>query len=88
MARLVKFRRSHPVLMFGDIRVLESAPGVLAIERQYFGRSIWAVFNLNEQAAVFVAPQMLTRSFRGQKLQTNAKGVTLNLEPNSYDFIY
>jgi hypothetical protein len=88
MARLVKFRRSHPVLMFGDIRVLESAPGVLAIERQYFGRSIWAVFNLNEQAAVFVAPQMLTRSFRGQKLQTNANGVTINLEPNSYDFIY
>lgn len=88
MARLVKFRRSHPVLMFGDIRVLESAPGVLAIERQYFGRSIWAVFNLNEKEAVFTATQLLNRSFRGRKLQTNANGVTLNLEPNSYDFLY
>ncbi len=88
MARLIQFRRSHPVLMFGDIRVVPSAPGMLAIERNYFGRSMFAVFNLQDQPAVFVTSQPLNRSFRGQKLQTTAKGFTLNLEPNSYDFLY
>lgn len=88
MARLIKFRRSHPVLMFGDIRVVPSPPGVIAIERNYFGRSMFAVFNLQDQPALFLASQPLNRSFRGQKLQANAKGVTLNLEPNSYDFLY
>ena len=88
MARLIKFRRSHPVLMFGDIRVIPAPPGVLAIERNYFGRSMFAIFNLQDQPAVFVASQSLNRSFRGQKLQSNARGVTLNLEPKSYDFLY
>ncbi len=88
VARLIKFRRSHPVLMFGDIRVIPSPPTLFAIERNYFGRTMIAVFNLQDRPAVFVATQPLTRSFLGQKLQAHAKGVTLHLEPNSYDFLY
>jgi hypothetical protein len=88
MARLAKFRRSHPVLLFGEIRVIESVPGILAIERHYFGRRMLAVFNLQDQPAVFVATQPLNRSFRGHKLQISNEGVTLKLEPNSYDYLY
>lgn len=88
MARLAKFRRTHPVLMFGDMRVMESEPGLLIIERQYFGRTILAVFNLTEQTASFKAQVSLNRSLNGSKLQPDKQGVIIQTEPNSYDFIY
>lgn len=88
MARLAKFRRSHPVLMFGSVRVVPSEPGILIIERSYFGRILFVVFNLRDTQAGIEAPSGLSRSFRGNKVQPNGKGVKIRLEPNSYDFIY
>lgn len=88
MARLARFRRTHPVLMFGDVRVVPAAPGILAVERNFFGRIMFAVFNLQEHPASFQIPIGLNRSFRGAKIQPDGKGVKIQLEPNSYDFIY
>lgn len=88
MARLAKFRQAHPVLMFGDIRVLPSAPGIIAIERNYFGRSIFAVFNLQNRAVPLRIPKALSKSFQGARLQTGKDHVSFNIEPHTYDFIY
>jgi hypothetical protein len=88
IARLAKFRQTHPVLMFGDIRVFPSTPGIIIIERNYFGRSIFAVFNLQNQVVPLRIPKPLSKSFQGARLQTGNDQVSFKLEPHTYDFIY
>ena len=54
--RLVALRKAHPALARGDMRLVDSAPGLLAFERVLGGERLLCVFNLGEQAIDWTAP--------------------------------
>ncbi|HEY0599432.1 alpha-glucosidase family protein [Brevundimonas sp.] len=54
--RLVALRKAHPALTRGDMRLVDSAPGLLAFERTLAGERLLCVFNLGERAVDWTAP--------------------------------
>lgn len=50
---LLQWRTSLPAVLFGSIRLLESADALLAFERSYEGQTVLAVFNLSEGGVEF-----------------------------------
>ena len=50
---LVKWRKSLPAVLYGSIRILDSADRLLAFERYYREQTVLAVFNLGESPAEF-----------------------------------
>ncbi|MHA6691703.1 beta-galactosidase BglA [Devosia sp. A449] len=57
---LLKFRRSHPALAKGSIRLLDAPGNVLAFIRETTEERLLCVFNMGESAAEFALPEGLT----------------------------
>jgi len=54
---MLAFRRNHPALTKGTIRLLEAPDGVLAFTRQDGGESVLCVFNMSDTPSVFAIPE-------------------------------
>ncbi|PHZ85120.1 alpha-glucosidase [Paremcibacter congregatus] len=53
----LSWRKSHPALLHGDIKFLDSPDGTLTFVRTYKGESILAVFNLTGKKKRFFLPE-------------------------------
>ena len=54
--RLVALRKAHPALTRGDMRLVDSAPGLLCFERALGGERLLCVFNLGRTTVDWTAP--------------------------------
>lgn len=54
--RLVALRKSHPALVRGDLRLVDTAPGLLAFERVLGGERLLCVFNLGGAPVAWTPP--------------------------------
>ena len=79
---MLTFRRAHPALAKGDIKLLESTGNVLAFTRSFGGQTLLCIFNMAETATDYQLPAGLTPH------DANAPGVTssplggaIDLEP-------
>ncbi len=58
--KLLKLRRSHPALVTGSQRVIETRPQLLTVERSGGGERLWIVANLSNQPASYLAFDLLS----------------------------
>lgn len=79
---MLTFRRAHPALAKGDIKLLESSGNVLAFTRTHDGQTLLCIFNMAETATEYQLPTNLASQ------DANAPGVTsapmngsIDLEP-------
>jgi alpha-glucosidase len=61
--RFLAFRKQHPALRLGSIRLIETEGEILAFEREYEGERILCVFNLAPEDARFPMPKDLLASW-------------------------
>ncbi|HWF98724.1 MAG TPA: alpha-amylase family glycosyl hydrolase [Steroidobacteraceae bacterium] len=66
--RMLRWRREHPALMYGEIRLLAAPPPVLALLRSFRGVSILAMFNLSGAEVVVPLPVREARELDGHGL--------------------
>jgi alpha-glucosidase len=66
--RLMRWRRQHPPLVWGDIRFLDVAPPVLAFVRSFRGASVLAMFNLSAGEVVVPLPADKAQELAGHGL--------------------
>jgi alpha-glucosidase len=50
---LIEWRRAHPVLRHGDLKLCEAHEQVLAFEREHDGRRLLCAFNLSDRLASY-----------------------------------
>ena len=61
--RLLAFRKLHPALRLGSIRLLDAPGEILAFEREHEGERILCVFNLAPEDARFPVPKGIRASW-------------------------
>jgi alpha-glucosidase len=54
--KLLRFRREHPALKFGDVKFIDAGPDLLAFERFEGAERVLCVCNLGQGAHEFAAP--------------------------------
>lgn len=54
--QLVRFRKEHPALRYGSMRIIEASAALLIFERAFEGEHLLCVFNLGRTEAHFQAP--------------------------------
>lgn len=64
----LKWRKSQPVLLHGDIEFLDSEDGTLVFKRIYEAKTVWLFFNLKAEVSQVTLPEQVATC-----LQTGAK---------------
>jgi alpha-glucosidase len=54
--RLVRFRKEHPALRFGGMRIIEASTALLIFERAFAGERLLCAYNLSTDTAHFQSP--------------------------------
>jgi len=82
--RLMRWRRQHPALRWGDIEFLLATETVLAFTRQYNGERLLAAFNLSAQQASADLPRVLAgTALSGHGLpEGRLEGARLSIPPH------
>ncbi|WP_448212774.1 alpha-glucosidase family protein [Colwellia sp. MEBiC06753] len=81
--RFMKWRKTMPTLMYGDIEFLDAGEQVLAVVRTFDGQSTLAVFNFSSEVQVFKASDNLSLALlEGHGFsQSTIEGSTITLAP-------
>jgi alpha-glucosidase len=66
--RLLRWRKQHPALVWGDIRFLDAPPPVLAFVRSFRGASVLAMFNLGREDLIVPLPLEEAQELAGHGL--------------------
>ncbi|WP_410499558.1 alpha-glucosidase [Chitinibacter sp. S2-10] len=66
--QFISWRKSQPILQYGDIKLLDCPEPVLAFTRHYLGETWLCAFNLSESAAVFAFPDGELEALSGHGL--------------------
>jgi alpha-glucosidase len=66
--RLMRWRKQHPALVWGDIRFLDAPSPVLALVRTFRGGSVLAMFNLGPEEVIVPLPVEKAQELGGHGL--------------------
>jgi alpha-glucosidase len=83
--QMLAFRRAHPALRSGSIRLLDAPPDVLAFIREGEGEKVICAFNLGSAERTFAAPARTT-ALSGHGFTGSLNGATMRLAPGDAFF--
>jgi alpha-glucosidase len=85
---MIAFRKASPVLVEGEIALLDAAGPILAFVRRRDGEALACVFNLSDRPQVAELPELnggtLTRTRAGE---AELRGASLGLSPHAAVFV-
>ncbi len=78
---LLRFRKAHPVLSKGDLRILEATETVLSFTRSEAGTTMYCVFNLGDAEQTVTLPTAAGEPIEGLNFDISKSGNAVTLAP-------
>jgi len=87
--QLTEIRKNSMAMLYGDFNLLMVTDKMYAYSRNYFGETIWVIFNKDSKESKFVHERNFGKEtvLMGRNPETNTKNYTLKIAPYSFSII-
>jgi hypothetical protein len=82
-------RKSSMALMYGDFQELRVDDNIFAYSRNYFGETVWIIFNKGKTTSTFLNERLAGKEtvLFGNQPSNKTKALSIDIEPWSFAII-